>query len=188
MRMRRTGGRPRSGATTEAILRAALRVVAERGFQGATLDEIVGVAGSSKPTVYRRWGSKAALLGEAVRFALREAGSEAPRTGDAVHDLRVVLKSMARALSTTELGGAVRAVVGAADGDAELGRVVRAMDASRRQLLHALLAHGQRQSRRLTELDIDRLVGALYFRFLVRRQPIGPAFVDELVDRHFAAR
>ena len=52
----------RSAATLDRIVRAAEELFAERGFEGATVDDIVARAGSSKGSFYSRFADKQALL------------------------------------------------------------------------------------------------------------------------------
>lgn len=60
-------GRPRSEAVSEAILAAALDLVAEHGSTGAvTMEAVAARSGASKATVYRRWSSKEELIAAAV--------------------------------------------------------------------------------------------------------------------------
>src|SRR6476619_7447072 len=57
------GGTPAgSSMSVEAILAAARRVIAERGPGGFTMSAIAGDAGVSRPTLYRWFPSKDALL------------------------------------------------------------------------------------------------------------------------------
>lgn len=73
----RPKGRPRleereeSGTEDDAILRAALGVLAERGFHGTIIPEIVRAAGVPTGSLYRRFPSKEQLANEAFRFAKR---------------------------------------------------------------------------------------------------------------------
>jgi AcrR family transcriptional regulator len=63
----------------EKILRAALRVYEEAGSRGATTRRIASVAGVNEITLFRHFGSKGALLTEAVRAAaLDSAESRLP--------------------------------------------------------------------------------------------------------------
>lgn len=58
-------GRPpkeRAGEVEERILDAARKVFLERGFEGASVDEIAEVARSGKPTIYARFANKRALF------------------------------------------------------------------------------------------------------------------------------
>src|SRR5215813_3356029 len=51
-----------AGAVEERILEAARRVFLERGFEGASIEEIAEVARSGKPTIYARFPDKRALF------------------------------------------------------------------------------------------------------------------------------
>ena len=66
------GGRPprsAAGEVEERILDAARKVFLERGFEGASIDEIAEVARSGKPTIYARFSNKQALFAAAfARF------------------------------------------------------------------------------------------------------------------------
>ena len=44
-----------------------LELVASRGYDSLTIDEIAAAARASKATLYRRWPSKAAIVVDAVR-------------------------------------------------------------------------------------------------------------------------
>jgi AcrR family transcriptional regulator len=58
-------GRPpkeRAGEVEERILDAAHRVFLERGFEGASIDEIAEAARAGKPTIYARFANKRALF------------------------------------------------------------------------------------------------------------------------------
>src|SRR4029453_13365521 len=63
----RRPGRPRRRSTDDAITSAALDVLAERGFQGATMEAIAERAGVGRNTIYRRWRSKEELIADALR-------------------------------------------------------------------------------------------------------------------------
>jgi AcrR family transcriptional regulator len=72
------------------VLGATLAVLAERGFDGLALPEVALRAGVNASTVYRRWGSKTRLVGE----ALLERGqplSPTPDTGALHSDLERLL-------------------------------------------------------------------------------------------------
>src|SRR5258708_23841038 len=62
-------GRPPNelaGEVEERILDAARKVFLDRGFEGASIEEIAGVARSGKPTIYARLGDKQLLSNPAV--------------------------------------------------------------------------------------------------------------------------
>ncbi|MEO1420282.1 MAG: TetR/AcrR family transcriptional regulator, partial [Pseudomonadota bacterium] len=59
---RRSIGAKRNPASAEAILDAAENLLAERGLRGFTIEEVARRARAGKPTIYKWWSSKAALL------------------------------------------------------------------------------------------------------------------------------
>src|SRR5262249_31690633 len=60
----RFGGPPKelAGEVDERILNAARKIFVERGFEGASIDEIAEAARAGKPTIYARFGDKRALF------------------------------------------------------------------------------------------------------------------------------
>ncbi len=67
-------GRPRrelAGEVEERILDAAGKVFLERGFEGASVEEIAEVARAGKPTIYARYGSKEGLFAAVVARKVR---------------------------------------------------------------------------------------------------------------------
>ena len=62
--------------TRTQLLEAAARIYAEAGFRGATTRRIADEAGVNEVTLFRLFGSKSALIGEAVRAHSRVARPE----------------------------------------------------------------------------------------------------------------
>src|SRR5689334_20991254 len=80
-------GRPRDPQTRQAILDAALALVAEAGYDRTTVDAIAAKAGVSKPTLYRRWPhGKPELVADAIRERHAQT-SRTPDTGSLRGDL-----------------------------------------------------------------------------------------------------
>ncbi len=71
--MVRCGRPPRelAGKVEERILDAAGKVFLERGFSGASVDEIAEVACAGKPTIYARFPSKEALFTAVIERLVR---------------------------------------------------------------------------------------------------------------------
>jgi AcrR family transcriptional regulator len=70
----RSGRPPRAlaGEVEERILDAAKKVFLERGFEGASVDEIADVARAGKPTIYARFPGKEALFGAVMARQVRK--------------------------------------------------------------------------------------------------------------------
>lgn len=63
-------GRPVDKSRDLAILRAALELIAEYGYESVTIEAIAQRAGAGKATLYRRWKSKPQLVADAIAFIL----------------------------------------------------------------------------------------------------------------------
>jgi AcrR family transcriptional regulator len=63
-------GRPVDKLRNPAILRAALELVAEQGYDSVTMDSIALRAHAGKSTLYRRWKSKPYLMADAIKFMM----------------------------------------------------------------------------------------------------------------------
>lgn len=67
-----------------------LQLVAEHGYDKLTMDQIAEATKSSKATLYRQWGSKSALVVEALKCA-GEIEPELPDTGTLRGDLMALV-------------------------------------------------------------------------------------------------
>jgi AcrR family transcriptional regulator len=98
-------GRPRDPKRREAILRAAIELTAEVGYDRMTVEAIASRAGVSKPTIYRRWpGGKPEIVAEAIRCKRAEAG-ELLDTGTLRGDLMAMLGAVIASLDARLAGG-----------------------------------------------------------------------------------
>jgi AcrR family transcriptional regulator len=59
-------GRPRDPAVDTAILTAALELFIAQGISAMSMEQIAKRAGVGKPTLYRRWSTKEALVADAI--------------------------------------------------------------------------------------------------------------------------
>src|ERR1700722_9315297 len=73
------------GEVGERVLNAARKVFLDRGFEGASVDEIAMAARSGKPTIYARVGDKRALFTAVVMrdvvSRIAEFKSDVPASG-----------------------------------------------------------------------------------------------------------
>jgi AcrR family transcriptional regulator len=65
------GGRPRDAAIDEAIILATRERLVRDGYSRMTIGDIVADAGVTRPTLYRRWGSKFDLVVDALDYGFR---------------------------------------------------------------------------------------------------------------------
>ncbi len=87
----RSGRPPKelAGQVDERILDAARQVFLERGFEGASIEEIADTARSGKPTIYARFPNKEALFAAVVMRSIlsriEELKAEVP-SGDTIEE------------------------------------------------------------------------------------------------------
>src|ERR1700726_424948 len=89
-------GRPRSAEADRSILAATLDLLAERGLDAMSIEEIAARAGVGKATIYRRWSSKGLLALDAFVVSFR-AEQPLPDTGTLRGDLIAALAAWTRA-------------------------------------------------------------------------------------------
>jgi AcrR family transcriptional regulator len=175
----------RSEEARMAVLEAADDLLVERGFAGVTIEGIAARAGVAKQTIYRWWPSKTDILFDSLTADAAEYFTMADH-GDLGADLRDQLSQLATFLSKTDEGAVFRALAGQAQHDAAVATrfesefVARQRDRDRAAFLRAR-ERSQLPADADIDLAIDQLVGPVYYRVLVTRQPVPPEFTDALV-------
>jgi AcrR family transcriptional regulator len=113
----RTGRPPRelAGECETRILDAAATVFLERGFEGASVDEIADVARAGKPTIYARFSGKEALFAAVVARLVRQHTGSLPSVAVPGSTLEDRLERLAEAFLGNVLApdsvGLVRAAI-----------------------------------------------------------------------------
>jgi AcrR family transcriptional regulator len=113
----RSGRPPRAlaGEVEERILDAAEKVFLERGFEGASVDEIADVARAGKPTIYARFPGKEALFAAVMARKVRETTSSfesiAPTGATIEERLASIAVAVLRKVLVADTVGLMRATV-----------------------------------------------------------------------------
>jgi AcrR family transcriptional regulator len=173
-----------------AVLEASDDLLVELGFAVVTIESIATKAGVAKQTIYRWWDSKTDILFEALAVDADEHFTP-PRHGDFGSDLRDHLRQLATFLTQTDAGAVCRALAGQAQHDpAVAARFEAEFVAPQRERDRAVFyrARDRGDLAAATDIDLalDQLVGPIYYRVLVTRQPVPPRYTDTLVDRFLA--
>ncbi|MFG3271060.1 TetR/AcrR family transcriptional regulator [Streptomyces luteogriseus] len=111
----RPGGR--TARVREAVLRAAEDALTEQGFSGLDLADIARRADVGKTTVYRRWGTVAALVADLLQD-MAEQSAPRTETGSLLGDLTANALLVQRTLTDPRQGPLFKALIAAATGDA----------------------------------------------------------------------
>ncbi|GAA4685474.1 TetR/AcrR family transcriptional regulator [Streptomyces youssoufiensis] len=170
----------RSERARRAILDAAFDLVNRKGFAKLTIEAIAAQAGVGKPTIYRWWRSKGAVVLEAMR---EELGDDFgfPDTGDIAADLTTQITAVSQRLVTGRISEAYKGVMGEAQNDPELMKAFRETIlepsiAECRARLESAVAAGQLRSDVPTDVMIDLFYAPIHYRHFL-------GFGDDAVRR-----
>jgi AcrR family transcriptional regulator len=178
-------GRPRDAAIDARVLEATLEILRREGYARLTIDHVAAEAGVARPTVYRRWPSKAHLLLDAVASAL---GGLRPgvSTGHAEHDLTAGVTTLSRAFEGV-LGETLPALVAELSTSPELASafvdvVLAPRRASMAQVLRDGIERGEVRPDIDVEVVLDLLAGPLYYRAIFRHAKPSRAAARAIVE------
>ena len=113
---RRSCGPRRSDETHRAVLDAAEALLAEKGPAGVTFEAVARRAGAGKPTLYRWWPTRTALMLEVYRRHKDQSLSR-PDTGSLARDLEILLTDLWRFWRDGPGGRAYAAIISEAQHD-----------------------------------------------------------------------
>ncbi|GAA1297353.1 TetR/AcrR family transcriptional regulator [Planotetraspora silvatica] len=166
------------------ILDATLELLAEKGYEGLTIEGVAARSEVNKTTIYRWWPSKAALLGS----ALVEADAldfEAPDTGSLAGDLRSLVDGVAQLLTIPPASDIAVAALGAAVHDPALADAAKGFFADRfaRELpiFERARERGEIDASADPMMIVDLLAGAVWLRVVFRQMPLDQDFTDRAV-------
>lgn len=180
-------GPVRSEAARQAILQAAIEILAERGYDHLAIEGIAARAGVGKQTIYRWWKSKSAIIAEALLegMILRER-LDVPNTGDIRRDLTSWFRAITEVLLSPQGEGLARSLIAAATDNADVAQRLRdtiagsGSGALSARLTAAIGSEPNLQPGAPVDDIAEALVGALLLRAL-SRSSLDEAAISALV-------
>ena len=181
-------GRPRAPETREKILKAAYELLNEVGFIDLTIEGVAAKAGVGKPTIYRRWKCKATLAMDAF---LEVVTPEIvfPDTGSVREDFREQMQKLIKVMNSSR-GEVLANVIGCGQANEDLitafrnnWLLPRREDAKR--IFQRGVERGEIRNDLDVEVAIDALYSPLFYRLLLKHQPLTYEFIDGLLDVAF---
>ena len=168
-----------------AVLSVTVQLLFERGFGGATVDEISRRSGVAKTTIYRYWPTRSALLFDAVmQFAPR---LQTPNTGSFRDDLTTLALGLAQRLQSGRWSSAMPSIIDAAERDKEVAEFQSRTHAGMMSGFSAIAARAQARGELGPNFDVSDLTaaiaGPLFYRRWFSRQELDDAFVRGVVER-----
>ena len=178
----RPRGRPRRASASADILDATLELLAERGFQAATMEAIAARAGVGRNTIYRRWSSKEELIADALNELIVDVD---PHDGDDVHALLLHwIRDFARVFGDPLYGRILPAVLGELQANPAFAemyaeRVVR----PRYEALVGILRQAAERGALRRDVDVEQIADLLAAPPFVRVLPVGlPPITDHYAE------
>ncbi|MEV6561481.1 TetR/AcrR family transcriptional regulator [Nocardia sp. NPDC051756] len=179
---RRIGGR--SARVRETVIAATVQQVLDHGIEGLSLSSVATRAGVSETTMYRRWGSRTALITDAMND-LAAVGNPAPDTGSLREDLAQILEQITRLITRPGVARLL-GTAAALDTDPELARARTAFWNNRFDQIAPVIEraraagslHADVHAREVLEI----LAAPLYFRLLVTAETIDAEFIARCVE------
>jgi AcrR family transcriptional regulator len=186
----RSGRPPRdlAGEVEERILDAAAKVFLERGFQGASVDEIADVARAGKPTIYARFPGKEALFTAVMTRKVHEVTSSfesvAPTGATIEERLASIGIAILRKVLAAEMVGLIRAAIAEARRFPDVAASVSRMGCERGAEAVAQLLGELAESDKLPEFAAERSAAtASHFLDLI----LPPMLMRALFGEHLTA-
>jgi AcrR family transcriptional regulator len=177
-------GRPRSEASEEAILAAAIRLLAKKPLRDISMEEIARNAGVGKATIYKWWPSKAYVALDAF---LRKINRMVPMpdTGSVRRDLLVQIRSFV-VFYQSPAGHIMGQFVAETQADKEFASLFRERFMKpRREAAGAIfdrgVARGEIDQSLNRELVLDLIYGPAIYRLIVGHGPLENKLADETV-------
>lgn len=183
---KRVQGRPRSPENDRAILSAVKTMLAEEGFEALRFDALARVSGVSRPSIYRRWASKAELLND-VAYGRKWDMPTALVPGDLRATIRNILEHVAAYYSRPEMRaavlGAMASLPSAAAAPCDLA-IEAEMET--RAAVAAMVADAKAAGLMRAGVEADSLyelmMGSVIYRTVFSYRRIAGDIPDDLVD------
>lgn len=176
-------GRPRSTGLDERILAAARQILAERGYQGLSINAVATMAGTTRPSVYLRFAGKEDLVTSAVDDM--PVDDPLPVTDDIHSDLVAELRHFQTAVTRPHGLSLVGTVLAEEHSTPSLiARFRERLVLPRRRRLARTLERGIHTGVLRPGLEIEAvtsmLIGSLYARYLASSE-IPPDWPERVV-------
>ncbi|MBP2471985.1 AcrR family transcriptional regulator [Crossiella equi] len=186
----RPRGRPRDPEIEDAVLRATMHRLVTDGYTRMSLADIASDAGTTRPTLYRRWPGKAELVSAVLAYAWRERRASMPEP-DLSQGPEEAVRALVRWLHapahpTSAEVDLIGALFTETKHHPELGALCRDQWLlPRKQHLAALLTTLRDEGALRADLDVDMAVSVLLgcgVGHRVYHGSLPEGFADQVVD------
>jgi len=177
-------GRPRHHDIDRHILEAARLLLAEGGYEAMTFDAVAAKSGVARPTIYRRWPSKAHLAAE-VSYGRQETLPET--NGGLRNQIHALVEQVYQNYRRPGVGPASVGLINLYQNDPALREELHspAEMAARSQLraiVNRMKARGEIHQSADADFLFDLIVGPLAYRLVFSSAEVPEGLVDRLTD------
>jgi AcrR family transcriptional regulator len=185
----RTGGR--SARVRAAVLSATAELLAEGGYDFVEVSAVARRAGVHPTTIYRRWPTKARLVGEALLERARTL-SPTPDTGSLEGDLGRLIQEGSALVRTPAVRALFQVLLSestdpAPEIAAARDRFWAAHLVEAGGIVERAVARGELPSGTEPGALVDLIVGPALFRLLLMGQDLGELGIEAIVTRAMAS-
>src|SRR5580704_15980177 len=166
------------------VLGVTAELLFERGFGGASVDEISRRSGVAKTTIYRHWPTRADLL----RDGCSTIGTplDVPDTGSFETDVTALMTTLAHLLRSAKWTSVLPSVIDAAERAPDIADMYRTLQESYSAPFKAVMQRAMQKGELRKGTDIAMLVaaltGPLFYRRWFSREPLTDAFAHQIVQ------
>ena len=168
-----------------AVLDVTTQLLFERGFGGATVDEISRRSGVAKTTIYRHWPARTDLLRDAC--ATLGTPLDTPDAGSFAADVTALTTNLARLLRSAKWTSVLPSIIDAAERDPDIaamyGKLQQGYSAPFATIIKRASARGELPANTDAALLIAALTGPLFYRRWFSREPLTDDFAKQIVLR-----
>jgi len=179
-------GRPVDKLRDLAILRAALELVAEQGYDSVTMDAIALRAHAGKATLYRRWKSKPYLMADAIAFIMPcEQKVEHERCEGHLRDYLCELLSIYFGVRDQVIQKVLLSMATAISRDKELSEVIHLESLTNQSCTFSdaiQCTTGKKLEKQQLKLLADVGPALLFYQLIITGKPIEMKYVEHIVD------
>lgn len=178
----RVGGR--SARVVSDVLDAALAELAINGYAAFRVDDVAERAGVNKTTVYRRWPTKADLVGAALATFTDDIAA-LPDTGSLRNDLLKLLRQRVRLAANPQKRAATRVLTTELD-HPEVAAIAKSVrELFRRpwvRVVERAIERGEIPKKSDVGLIVDVISSAVSMRLFRWKEVLGDAYLRGVVD------
>ena len=172
------------GDITVAIRNAVMHELAEVGYGRLSIEAVARRAGVGKTAIYRRWSNKLEMVLEIVSDV---AGRSVPLpdTGSFGGDLELLMMIVSRALRHRIASQIIPDLMAEASRNPQIAETLQTALRTHQQavgdkLVGQAIARGELPEDTDPQLVVDLILGPLYWRLAVSRNPITDEYLEKL--------